>query len=173
MWREGLITNFEYLTQLNKMAGRSFNDLMQYPVFPFILSDYSSQTLDITDSKVFRNLKKPMAVQEKKNEQHYVSTYNYLKEELQDVFNSISLNQEPYHYGSHYSNSGTVLHFLVRLPPFTQMFLSYQDKNFDIPDRTFHSLQTTWRLTSTDSTTDVKELIPEFFFLPEFLLNSE
>lgn len=33
---------------------------------------------------------------------------------------------QPYHYGSHYSNSGTVLHFLVRLPPFTKMFLAYQ-----------------------------------------------
>lgn len=32
----------------------------------------------------------------------------------------------PYHYGSHYSNSGTVLHFLVRLVPFTKMFLTYQ-----------------------------------------------
>ena len=32
----------------------------------------------------------------------------------------------PFHYGSHYSNSGTVLHYLVRLPPFTRMFLSFQ-----------------------------------------------
>lgn len=47
------------------------------------------------------------------------------------------------------------------------------DNNFDIPDRTFHALATTWRLTSCDSTTDVKELIPEFFYLPEFLLNFE
>lgn len=35
---------------------------------------------------------------------------------------------QPYHYGSHYSNSGTVLHFLVRMPPFTKMFLAYQGK---------------------------------------------
>ena len=34
----------------------------------------------------------------------------------------------PYHYGSHYSNSGTVLQYLVRLPPFTQMFLHYQGR---------------------------------------------
>lgn len=34
----------------------------------------------------------------------------------------------PYHYGCHYSNSGTVLHFLLRLPPFTKMFLQYQGK---------------------------------------------
>lgn len=35
----------------------------------------------------------------------------------------------PYHYGSHYSNSGTVLHFLVRMPPFTKMFLAYQGES--------------------------------------------
>jgi len=69
--------------------------------------------------------------------------------------------------------SGTVLHFLVRLPPFTQLFLDYQDSSFDIPDRTFHSMETTYRLSSYASTTDVKELIPEFFFLPEFLCNLE
>lgn len=97
----------------------------------------------------------------------------YLKQALSEGLNLVALNQEPFHYGSHYSNSGTVLHFLVRLPPFTSMFLNYQDDNFDIPDRTFHALATTWRLTSCDSTTDVKELIPEFFYLPEFLLNFE
>jgi len=36
------------------------------------------------------------------------------------------LRVAPYHYGSHYSNSGSVLHFLVRLPPFTKMFLGFQ-----------------------------------------------
>ena len=79
----------------------------------------------------------------------------------------------PYHYSSHYSNSGSVLHFLVRLPPFTQLFLDYQDRNFDIPDRTFHDLATSWRLSSFESTTDVKELLPEFFYNANFLLNGE
>ncbi|GFG30500.1 hypothetical protein Cfor_08123, partial [Coptotermes formosanus] len=173
LWREGLLTNWEYLMQLNKMAGRSYNDLMQYPVFPFVIADYTSQVLDLTDPQVYRNFKKPMAVQDKKNEQHYINNYNYLKQELMEGPHLVALSQEPYHYGSHYSNSGTILHFLVRLPPFTRMFLTYQDDNFDLPDRTFHSMHTTWRLTSSDSTTDVKELIPEFFFLPEFLQNSE
>ncbi|XP_057327101.1 lysosomal-trafficking regulator [Microplitis mediator] len=172
-WRNGYLTNWEYITCLNKLAGRSYNDLMQYPVFPFVLADYTSSKIDLTNPNIYRNFKRPMAVQDKKNEQHYVNNYNYLKQALAEGLNLIALNQEPFHYGSHYSNSGTVLHFLVRLPPFTSMFLSYQDNNFDIPDRTFHALATTWRLTSCDSTTDVKELIPEFFYLPEFLLNSE
>ncbi|XP_073990723.1 lysosomal-trafficking regulator mauve isoform X4 [Rhodnius prolixus] len=173
LWREGGLTNWHYLTILNTLAGRSYNDLMQYPVLPFILADYTSQVLDLDDIKSYRNLTKPMAIQEKKNEAHYINNYNYLKSELTDAMNIMSYNHEPYHYSSHYSNSGIVLHFLVRLPPFTNMFLSYQDNNFDWPDRTFHSLHTTWRLTSSESATDVKELIPEFFFLPEFLANRE
>lgn len=54
LWSSGQISNFEYLTHLNKHAGRSFNDLMQYPVFPFILRDYTSETLDLQDSSIYR-----------------------------------------------------------------------------------------------------------------------
>ncbi|XP_008051823.1 lysosomal-trafficking regulator [Carlito syrichta] len=175
LWYTGQITNFEYLTHLNKHAGRSFNDLMQYPVFPFILADYVSETLDLNDPSIYRNLSKPIAVQYKEKEDRYVDTYKYLEEEYRkgaredDPMPPV----QPYHYGSHYSNSGTVLHFLVRMPPFTKMFLAYQDQSFDIPDRTFHSTNTTWRLSSFESMTDVKELIPEFFYLPEFLVNRE
>ncbi|XP_075604856.1 lysosomal-trafficking regulator isoform X2 [Balearica regulorum gibbericeps] len=53
LWCTGQITNFEYLTHLNKHAGRSFNDLMQYPVFPFILSDYTNETLDLNDQSIY------------------------------------------------------------------------------------------------------------------------
>lgn len=53
-WLEGRMTNFEYLMNLNKMAGRSFNDLMQYPVFPFILSQYTESTLDLERPSSYR-----------------------------------------------------------------------------------------------------------------------
>ena len=53
-WRLGQMTNYEYLTQLNKLAGRSFNDLMQYPVFPFVLSDYTSKILDLESPSSYR-----------------------------------------------------------------------------------------------------------------------
>lgn len=42
------------------MAGRSFNDLTQYPVFPWIIADYTSETIDLTDPRVFRDLSKPV-----------------------------------------------------------------------------------------------------------------
>lgn len=47
---------------------------------------------------------------------------------------------QPYHYGSHYSNSGTVLHFLVRMPPFTKMFLAYQGESQEKPLSFLHYL---------------------------------
>lgn len=171
MWRDGRITNFDYLTCLNKLAGRSFNDLMQYPIFPFVLSNYNSERLDLTDPINFRKLKRPMAIQEEEKETIFIKNYH----DYQSTNLSIGLSgmSKPYHYGNHYSNSATVLHFLVRLPPFTQMLIQYQDNNFDQPDRTFHSIASTWQLITHDSNTDFKELIPEFFFLPEMFLNFE
>lgn len=33
---------------VNTMAGRSYNDLTQYPVFPWVLKNYTSADLDLT-----------------------------------------------------------------------------------------------------------------------------
>ena len=74
-WQNGQITNFEYLTYLNKKAGRTFNDLMQYPVMPFILRDYTSDTIDLRDISVYRDLSKPVSVQDPKNEQKFKMNY--------------------------------------------------------------------------------------------------
>lgn len=59
-WRRREITNFEYLMILNTLAGRSYNDLTQYPVFPWVLADYTSETLDYNKSSTFRDLSKPV-----------------------------------------------------------------------------------------------------------------
>lgn len=42
-WQKRDISNFEYLMHLNTLAGRTYNDYMQYPVFPWVLADYTSQ----------------------------------------------------------------------------------------------------------------------------------
>ena len=89
------ISNFDYLMQLNTIAGRTYNNLAQYPVvcsppkflqyyfmsclltfelifcaffqFPWILADYTSEELDLSDPRVFRDLSKPVAVQNERN----------------------------------------------------------------------------------------------------------
>ncbi|KAG5864791.1 hypothetical protein JTB14_018869 [Gonioctena quinquepunctata] len=62
-WVRGEISNFQYLMYLNTLAGRSYNDLMQYPVFPWILADYDSEELDLLDPSTFRDFSKPMGAQ--------------------------------------------------------------------------------------------------------------
>jgi hypothetical protein len=51
-WLSGEISNFSYLLNLNYIAGRSFNDLNQYPIFPWILQQYNTISLDLEDPKV-------------------------------------------------------------------------------------------------------------------------
>lgn len=49
---------------------------MQYPIFPWILSDYESSTLDLSGVENYRDLSKPIAIQHPENEDHYVNSYN-------------------------------------------------------------------------------------------------
>ncbi|KAI4529225.1 hypothetical protein MG293_020473 [Ovis ammon polii] len=87
-WQKRDISNFEYLMHLNTLAGRTYNDYMQYPVFPWVLADYTSQ-----------------------------------------------------------------------------------GGSFDVADRMFHSVKSAWESASRENMSDVRELTPEFFYLPEFLTN--
>uniref|UniRef100_A0AAG5CUG9 DUF4704 domain-containing protein n=1 Tax=Anopheles atroparvus TaxID=41427 RepID=A0AAG5CUG9_ANOAO len=161
-WANREISNFEYLMHLNTIAGRSYNDLSQYPVFPWILADYTSEVLDLNDPKSFRDLSKPIGVVNPKNEAEVRSKY--------DGFEDPSGMIPKFHYGTHYSNSAGVLHYLIRVEPFTSLHIELQSGRFDVADRQFHSIPQTWKLLM-DNPNDVKELIPEFFYFPEFLKN--
>ena len=46
--------------QLNTLAGRTYNDLNQYPVLPWVLADYRADSLDLGDPTVYRDLAKPV-----------------------------------------------------------------------------------------------------------------
>lgn len=76
-----------------------------------------------------------------------------------------------YFYGTHYSSAMIVVSYLVRMEPFTQQFLKLQGGHFDLADRMFHSIKEGWLSASRNNMADVKELIPEFFYLPDFLVN--
>lgn len=159
-WRIGEISNFEYLMILNKYAGRTFHDVHQYPVFPWILSDYSSKKLDLNNEKVFRDLRYPVCAQSSDGKASAKTKYLMTKQN----------ETHPYNFGSHYSTGGNVLHFLVRLQPFTQEAKKLQGGGFDLADRLFYSIKNSWA-SSQRHYTDVKELIPEFFYLPEIFVN--
>lgn len=43
-WINGQISNYNYLMFLNIMGNRSFNDLSQYPIFPWVISEYGTKS---------------------------------------------------------------------------------------------------------------------------------
>lgn len=160
-WQRGELSNFHYLMLVNTMAGRTFNDLTQYPVFPWVLADYTSDELDLSNPASYRDLSKPMGAQTVARQTDYMMRYSNLME----------VGEIPFHYGTHYSSAMVVASYLIRLPPFVQSYILLQGGSFDHPDRLFYSIEGAWKSSSKDTGTDVRELIPEFFYLPDFLTN--
>ncbi|CEH12533.1 Lysosomal trafficking regulator LYST and related BEACH and WD40 repeat proteins [Ceraceosorus bombacis] len=161
-WMRREVSNFEYLMQLNTLAGRTYTDLSAYPVFPWILADYSSLTLNLNDPASFRRLELPMGAQTPARRRQYDERYAQLLE----------LGEPPRHYGTHYSTAATVCGYLIRVRPFSTLLISLQGGSFDLADRTFSSIKRAWDSASELTSGDVRELVPELFFFPQCLLNT-
>lgn len=151
-WVAGNISNSRYLSILNEAAGRSINDFTQYPIFPWVLTDYVSTTLDLDDPAVFRDLSRPIAALNNARLQHGRETYEAMK--------PIMGQDRAWMYGSHYSNPGIVVFYLLRSCP--NLMLRLQNGRFDVPERLFSSVGGAWA-SVTKWNSDVKELIPEFY----------
>ena len=87
---------------------------LSYPVFPWVLSNYSSKSLDLSDASSFRDLSKPVGALNPDRLKKFQERYSSFDDPVIPKF----------HYGSHYSSAGTVLYYLVRVEPFTTLFNS-------------------------------------------------
>ncbi|XP_063688636.1 lipopolysaccharide-responsive and beige-like anchor protein isoform X2 [Bolinopsis microptera] len=159
-WRSREISNFDYLMFLNTIAGRSYNDLGQYPIMPWILKNYTSEKLDLSDPGNYRDLSRTMGAQTAERAAKFRDKFEMSKEGV----------APPFHYGTHYSTPGFVLMWLLRVEPYTTMFLKLQSGKFDHPCRAFSSVAQAWDNCQRDMA-DVKELIPEMFYLSELFVN--
>lgn len=105
------------------MADRSFNDLTQYPVFPWVIKDFTSPTLNLEDPSVFRDLSLPIGALNPRR--------------LKQLLERFADMPEPrFLYGSHYMAPGFVLFYLARQHP--QLVLCLHGGRFDHPDRMFN-----------------------------------
>ncbi|XP_062513649.1 neurobeachin-like isoform X2 [Corticium candelabrum] len=159
-WQHGEVSNFAYLMFLNTIAGRTYNDLNQYPVFPWILNNFTSQQLDLSEESNYRDLSKPIGALNERRLKYF--------EERYEMWDDDTI--PPFFYGTHYSNMAITLGWLIRMEPFATQFLQFQSGKFDQPGRTFASVPRALDNCMQD-TSDVKELIPELFYLPEMFLN--
>ena len=152
-WLEGKITSLDYLLLINKYSGRSYNDLTQYIIFPWLLNNYT----DVNNKNNYRKMNLSMAIQDQENLELIKENYDKDK----DLPNRS-------HFQYHYSNSSYISLYLLRLNPFTYNQIK-QNGHFDSPDRQIESMQDMCHIFKDFKETS--ELIPEYFFMVECFLN--
>ena len=150
LWVNNKISTFDYLLYLNTISGRSFLDYSQYPVFPWILGDFQE-----SKPKASRDLSMPMGGQTLERAERFKENYV----------------ETHYHYGTHYSHPAAVLHYMLRIEPFT-LFEVYIHNGLDHCDRMFSDIAESWMSSSSNNQADVKELIPQFYCFPTMFENN-
>lgn len=58
IWLKGGMHNYEFLLYINTISGNSFHDLNKYPIVPWVLCDYTSEIIDLSDQSVYRDFSK-------------------------------------------------------------------------------------------------------------------
>ena len=192
LWKEWEISNFELIMWLNIYGNRSYNDLSQYPVFPWLITNYEDPILEETTP-----LETNDNTDKKKNKDEETENENIPKEKYRDLslpIGMLTVNDEaknrrkvflhsfenlkrdnnpymvPYMFGSNYSNPTYVCNYMTRIFPYTQIGIELQGDKFDDPNRLFTSIKSSFKSATTQKS-DVRELIPEFFYLPEMFIN--
>ena len=159
-WLQCEISNFEYLMIVNKYGGRSFNDLSQYPVFPWIICDYDSKSIDLSNKKSYRPL------------DNTIAGITAVKRAAADEKYKVQVNDSdltPFQFGTHYLARRMVLGYLQRLEPYSSLLIKFE-RGYDAANRMFHIIKNQWSMCNVDLN-DNKELIPEFFYFPEIFGN--
>ena len=199
LFKEGNLSTYKYLLYLNKYSSRTYNDLTQYPIFPWLTIDnekisdlINSNVLDIHKrTKTF--VKQLIFDKDKKKENNNIININlngvdknYL---LRDFNYPISMqnsndrkreiikfkseasqnNKFINHLGTHYSTSSYIFYYLVRMNPYSNNLILLQNFKFDSPGRMFSSFKDTQN--SLLDNNDNRELIPDIFCYIEFFCN--
>eukprot|EP01028_Stygiella_incarcerata_P000774 TRINITY_DN1120_c0_g2_i1.p1 TRINITY_DN1120_c0_g2~~TRINITY_DN1120_c0_g2_i1.p1 ORF type:complete len:3116 (-),score=749.97 TRINITY_DN1120_c0_g2_i1:116-9463(-) len=154
-WENGEITSFEYLMELNLLAGRSLNDTDLYPIFPVILAmseDGEGELLNPSSPHAYRDLSRPSGVLSGKKEEWALELY----ESVGRHHNQLPISR------------AIVYQYLIRLEPYGHLFHTF-NKGWD-PTRSFESFPDIWKQL-IESRGRTNELTPEFFYHSDFLVN--
>lgn len=150
LWVLGQISNFTYLMTLNTFSGRTFNDILQYPIMPTLTSDLKS---------IDRNLTFPSFYQQA------TQSTDESELEMEEFGDPVDLEIEEMFHTSPLPPA-TIDNYLVRIEPFTSIHLKMQSNQFINHNHMmnfFHSFN--------DELNHLYELPPEFYFSPEIFDN--
>ena len=168
-WQNWEMSTLKFLMFCNIYANRSLNDINQYPVFPWIITDYIDKNISPENPNLIRPFELPMGMMNinkdsQARKDNFIELWKNMKEDGE--------NDPNYgRYGVHYSTSMYVSYYMVRVFPFANIKLEMQGEKFDDPNRLFLKMDISFNNAITQKT-DLRELIPELFCFPEMFYNS-
>ena len=148
-WLEGKLSTLDYLLLINKFSDRSYNVLSQYLILPWILSSFEN----IYNPENIRNFQFTVALKS--------------QEELNKIKMENEWEDYTCHFSNFFSNYMYVNHYLFRTYPYINNQIKLQDGKLDEPSRQFNSLGTSFKIFYENPHINL-ELVPEFYFIPEF-----
>ena len=151
---------FDIILMINLISNRSYIDLNQYPIFPllyFYNKEYKIYERDLNECIGFQSQQN----ETKRRKEIFFETY-YIFDKYQD--NNSHL------FNTHYSNIIYTSNYMIRLIPYSFIAIELQGEGFDDPNRLFYSIERSFYNISSQKS-DIRELIPEFFYFPEIFMN--
>ena len=169
-WSTWEMSTLKFLMLSNIYANRSLNDVNQYPVFPWIITNYTASDYNslLADKNLIRPFGVPMGMMD------ITEKAENRKNNFLEHWKSMEEDEEKYQnydrYGTHYSTSLYVSYYLIRIFPFSNIRIEIQGSKFDDPNRLFLTMENSFD-NALSQKTDLRELIPELFCFPEMFYN--
>ena len=171
-WQKGFYSNFVFLMLINFFSNRSYSDIYNYPIFPWL---FNYLELNADKKPKIRDLNLPLAqisINDNKISQNRLKYYNNKYNKKKKNIKKPNLIV----YESNYSNPFNTTFYLIRTIPFSFLALEFKidDNNKNninkINTKIFNSYNESffYNLTLNDF---IYELIPEIYYLPENLIN--
>ena len=167
------LSNYDLIILINLLSNRSLNDIYQYPIFP-LLFIYKKKSGEISnlDEYLKRDMDKQIGLQTK------TSQSSKRKEEIEKAYQisileveEVGLNAEDiFYFNTHYSNALYVTNYMLRIFPYSFCSIEILGTGFDDPNRLFSSIEDNFD-NAFSQKGDIRELIPEYYYLPEMFIN--
>ena len=85
-WKKHKISTLELLMWLNILSGRSFNDMTQYPVFPWVVTNFQNEEINLEEN--IRNMTLPIGMLDTSKESRketFIEIYESVKSDLNEI----------------------------------------------------------------------------------------
>ena len=167
-------SSLDMIIYLNLLSNRSYNDLFQYPVFPLLFlfekdipkGEFIYKGRKLDKHIGFQEISEKSVMRTKMVKETYIQTLR----ENEEIESETIEPENPFYFQTHYSNNVYTAHYLIRFFPFIFLSIEFQGDGLDNPNRLFFSIEETFFNISSQKS-DVRELIPEFYYFPEIFLN--